>query len=744
MTSKTTTIALPGATCASCVVPIEKTVFSLKGIDHAAVNLAAKTLSFTGTANPEAVVIAIQQAGFEAVLIKGTNEASAQEQEEQIYYQTLLKQTYLALGLGIPLMIVGVFVSRIDLSWTPLRFFWLTTGLLTLLVMFLSGKHFYKGAFKAFLSHHATMDTLIALGTGTAWMYSMVVVLLPELVPEMARHVYFEATAIIIGLVNLGLALEMKARGKTSEAIKRLIGLQAKTARIVKNDHEIDISIEEVMPNDVIRVRPGEKIPVDGKILEGKTTVDESMLTGEPMPIKKSLEDKVVAGTINQHGSILFKATRVGKDTAIAQIIKMVQQAQNSKPPIGRLADKISAYFVPMVMIIAVLTALVWFNFGPDPKVALMMITATTVLIIACPCALGLATPMSVMVGIGKAAEYGILIKNGQALQLSSQLDAIILDKTGTITAGRPEVTSIVSLSQLTDNQILQYAACLEHLSEHPLALAIVNSSKKRSLQIKNTENFNSYPGLGVEGKIENQTFFLGNHKLMAAKNISVEHYHDKINDMASRAQTVIYLASAKEVLGLLGISDPIKPDSKAAIQKLKELGLKVIMLTGDNQYTARAVAKQVGINDILSEVLPQQKREKVIQLQKQGLKVGMVGDGINDAPALAQADVGFAIGTGTDVAIESADTTLMRGSLHGVPDAIAISKATLTNIKQNLFGAFIYNILGVPVAAGILYPFIGTLLNPMIAGAAMAFSSVTVMSNANRLRLFKPKKENQ
>lgn len=731
---------LPGATCTSCVAPIEKAVRSIEGVVDAKISLAEKILEVSGEVNPELIIKAVESAGFDAKLVNDTEETDTQEQEERAYYKKLLKQTYIALGLGLSLMVLGFFVSEVDTTWTALRVFWLVIGFLTLMVMLVSGKHFYKGAVKAFFAHNATMDTLIALGTSTAWLYSMVVVLFPELVPELARHVYFEATAIIIGLVDLGLALELRARGKTSQAIKRLIGLQAKTARVVKDGVERDILIEEVVLDDLVRVRPGEKIPVDGQILEGKTTIDESMLTGEPMPVKKAMDDEVVAGTINQQGSILFKATRVGKDTALAQIIKMVKQAQNSKPPIGRLADTVSAYFVPVVIIIAIITALAWLNFGPEPKVALMVVTATTVLIIACPCALGLATPMSVMVGVGKAAERGVLIRNGQALQLSSQLDAVILDKTGTITAGHPEVTSIVPISEISEEQILQYAASLENLSEHPLALAIVNSAKARTLQIENPENFDSDPGLGVEGDVFGQRYYLGNRKLMAEKKVDIEPYHDKVNEMASRAQTVIYLANEKEALGLIGISDPIKEDSKAAIKRLHDLGLKVIMLTGDNEHTARAVASQVDINDIMSEVLPEQKSDKVIELQKQGLKVGMVGDGINDAPALAQADVGFAIGTGTDVAIESADTTLMRGSLHGIADAIAVSKATLTNIKQNLFGAFIYNTLGIPIAAGVLYPFIGWLLNPMIAGAAMAFSSVTVVSNANRLRLFKPK----
>jgi Cu+-exporting ATPase len=584
------------------------------------------------------------------------------------------------------------------------------------------------------------MDTLIALGTGTAWLYSMVVVFFPGYVPEMARHVYFEATAMIIGLINLGLALEIKARGKTSEAIKRLIGLQAKTARVIRDGHDIDIPIEDVLLNDLIRVRPGERISVDGLVVEGQTSIDESMLTGEPMPIEKRKDDEVVAGTINKSGSIVFRAERVGKDTALAQIINMVKRAQNSKPPIGRLADMISAYFVPVVMIIAVISALAWLNYGPSPEVAFAIVSATTVLIIACPCALGLATPMSVMVGVGKAAEAGVLIRNGEALQSASKITTMVLDKTGTITEGAPKVTDVVIASDHSHNDVLSLAASLESGSEHPLAMAIVESAKEQGVPIHSVTDFQSIAGKGVEAMLNSQRLLFGNEKLMIDQGIELHHYIDKAQRLAADAKTPMYFAIDSTLVAVIAVADPIKSDSIDAIKRLQHNGIRVVMLTGDNRLTAKAVARKAGIADYVAEVMPEDKANKILELQREGEIVGMTGDGINDAPALAHANVGFAIGTGTDVAIESADITLMRGSLHGLADAIAVSKATLRNIKQNLFGAFIYNVAGIPFAAGVFYPFLGILLNPVIAGAAMAFSSLTVVTNANRLRLFKAK----
>ncbi|MBV1788089.1 copper-translocating P-type ATPase [Marinobacterium sp. D7] len=661
------------------------------------------------------------------------------EQADQAYYKRLMREMTIALGLGVPLMLYGLFIGEMTVSSTGERIGWLLVGVATLAVMLFSGRHFYVGAWRSFVNHSANMDTLIALGTGTAWLYSMVVVFFPQVVPEMARHVYFEATAMIIGLIDLGLALEIRARGRTSEAIKRLIGLQAKTARVLRDGQEVDIPIEQVLQDDQVRVRPGEKIPVDGIVLEGHSSVDESMLTGEPMPVEKAKDDEVVGGTLNKSGTLLFRATRVGKDTALARIISMVKQAQNSKPPIGRLADVISGYFVPSIMIIAVISALAWLNFGPDPAIAFAIVSATTVLIIACPCALGLATPMSVMVGVGKAAEAGVLIRNGQALQTASQITAMILDKTGTITEGTPKVTEIVALAGVDEAEALRLAATLEQGSEHPLAQSIVESAKERGIAPAKVDQFNAIAGHGVEGGVEGRTLLFGNEKLMRDRKIEIDTHLEQAQTMASQAKTPMYLAADGQLIGLIAVADPIKQDSIAAIKRLQKDGIRVVMLTGDNRDTAKAVAEQVGIKEFFAEVLPEDKSDKVSELQKQGEIVGMTGDGINDAPALALADVGFAIGTGTDVAIESADVTLMRGSLHGLADAIAVSRATLRNIRQNLFGAFIYNAAGVPVAAGLLYPFAGVLLSPVIAGAAMAFSSLTVVTNANRLRLFKP-----
>ena len=615
-------------------------------------------------------------------------------------------------------------------------------GLATLGVMAFSGRHFYVGAWRTLANHTANMDTLIALGTGTAWLYSMVVVCLPGYLPEVARHVYFEATAMIIGLVNLGLALELRARGKTSEAIRRLIGLQARTARVLRDGKELDIAIEQVLRGDLVRVRPGEKIPVDGQVSEGRSAVDESMLTGEPMPVEKAAGDEVVAGTLNKSGSIVFRATRVGRDTALARIIAMVRRAQNSKPPIGRLADVIAAYFVPTVMIIAVLSALAWLNFGPQPALAFAIVSATTVLIIACPCALGLATPMSVMVGVGKAAEAGVLIRNGEALQTASKLTAMILDKTGTVTEGAPRVTDVIATGELGEDEIMQLAAGLEAGSEHPLAVAILESAAQRGVSPDRVSGFNALAGRGVEAQLAGRRLLLGNDKLMAERGIDCSARADVARELAAKARTPMYFAVDGTLAAIIAVADPIKADSAAAIRRLRDNGLRVVMLTGDNQATARAVAGQVGITEFYAEVLPEDKAAKVAELQAQGELVGMTGDGINDAPALALANVGFAIGTGTDVAIESADITLMRGSLHGLADAIAVSRATLANIRQNLFGAFIYNIAGIPVAAGVLYPFFGVLLSPVIAGGAMAFSSLTVVSNANRLRLFRPQEQ--
>ncbi|WP_027853229.1 heavy metal translocating P-type ATPase [Marinobacterium litorale] len=735
-------LLIEGAGCASCVGKIETALQQVPGVERASMNFAQRTVSVSGEVSDQVLVEAVEAAGYGAKVASSEDSGdliSEKEKADEAYYKRLLREMSVALGLGVPLMLYSLVVGEMTVTTTTERVVWLVVGLLTLGVMLFAGRHFYIGAWKSFINHTANMDTLIALGTGTAWLYSMVVVLAPEAVPLMARHVYFEATAMIIGLINLGLALEIRARGRTSEAIKRLIGLQAKTARVERDGQEVDIPIEEVLEGDRVRVRPGEKIPVDGVVVEGHSTVDESMLTGEPMPVEKAEEDTLVGGTINKSGSVLFRATRVGKDTALARIISMVKQAQNSKPPIGRLADVISAYFVPAIMIIAVLSALAWLNVGPQPAIAFAIVSATTVLIIACPCALGLATPMSVMVGVGKAAEAGVLIRNGEALQSASKITAMILDKTGTITEGAPQVTDILVVGERSESDVLALAASLEQGSEHPLAVSIVESAKQQGLELGKAEGFNAIAGHGVEGSVDGQALLFGNEKLMRDRDVPIDAQIGQAQAMAAKAQTPMYLAVDGQLAALIAVSDPIKQDSVAAIKRLQKDGIRVVMLTGDNRDTAKAVAEQVGIKEFFAEVLPEQKSVKVAELQQQGETVGMTGDGINDAPALALANVGFAIGTGTDVAIESADVTLMRGSLHGLADAIAVSRATLRNIRQNLFGAFIYNAAGVPVAAGLLYPFFGMLLSPVIAGAAMAFSSLTVVTNANRLRLFKP-----
>ncbi len=738
MPEHTYRLSISGMSCAGCVAGVENALSSVDGVESAAVNFAEHTANVSGDVTADALVKAVRGAGYDAAeLTAGDAEQMAEkEQQDLIYYKQLMKKSLAAALVGFPLFFAGLLGALPVVDSLADKIFWYVISMLTLAVMIYSGKHFYLGAWKAFRIHNANMDTLIALGTGTAWIFSMFVLLLTDWLPENSRHVYFEATAIIIALINLGSALESKARGKTSEAIKRLIGLQAKTARVLRDGEEIDVPIEDVGLQETIRVRPGEKIPVDGKIIEGSSTLDESMLTGEPMPVGKKPGDEVAAGTINKTGSFLFVSTRIGKDTALARIIDMVRKAQASKPAIGRLVDKVAAVFVPVVLIIAVITFLLWFNLGPGFTHAL--VATVTVLIIACPCALGLATPISIMVGVGKAAESGILIRNGDALQQAGKLTTIVLDKTGTVTEGRPAVTDIYTLPDSSEELCLQLAASIEAASEHPLAEAIVEAAGKRQLTIDKAENFQAIAGQGVVANIQNQQILLGNLKLMQQQQVDVSALQDEVTARSTEAKTPVYLAIDGKAAGIITVADPIKRDSRTAITRLQHAGLKVVLLTGDNKITAQAVAREVGIDDVLAEVMPEEKADKVKQLQRAGDIVGMVGDGINDAPALAGADVGFAIGTGTDVAIESADITLMRGSLHGIADAIIISRATVRNIKQNLFGAFVYNSLGIPVAAGALYPVMGLLLNPMIAGAAMAMSSVTVVTNANRLRYTK------
>lgn len=730
-------LAVTGATCASCVNTIEKALKSVASVTHAHMNLADNIATATGQADAQALVRAVENSGYGASVIEDLDAADDKKQEDdKKQYKTLLVKMAISLGLGVGLMVWGMGFGSMTVSEAN-QGIWLGLGLLTLAVMAGTGGHFYVGAWKAFRHHNANMDTLIALGTGTAWLYSITVTSIPEALPEMARHVYFEASAMIIGLINLGQALELRAKGKTSEAVRRLLDLRAKTARVIRDGQEQDIPVEDVRKGDHIRVRPGEKLPVDGRVVEGSTRIDESMLTGEPMPVSKAVNDEVSAGTMNTHGGIVYEATRVGSETALAQIIRLVKKAQGSKPAIGRLADKISSVFVPSVMLIAVAAALVWYNVGPEPAIVHMMVAATTVLIIACPCALGLATPMSVMVGVGKAAEYGALIRQGDALQTAGKLDLVILDKTGTITEGHPAVTSVHAVNG-DESELLALAAGLEQHSEHPLAEAIVNKAKEQNAQPLKVIDFEALNGKGVAGQFEGDRVRLGNRRWLEAENLSLSGFEDAEKAIIEAAGTPLFLARGAKVLGVIGVADAIKADSKAAIRRMHDAGIKVMMVTGDIDATAKAIAAKTGIDDYRAEVLPEDKADVVNEMRGKGYTVAMVGDGINDAPALAAADVGFAIGTGTDVAIESAAITLMRGSLHGVPDAIEISRATVKNIHQNLFGAFAYNSLGIPIAAGLLYPIWGILMSPILAGAAMSLSSVTVVTNANRLRLFK------
>jgi Cu+-exporting ATPase len=608
-------------------------------------------------------------------------------------------------------------------------------------VQFWVGWQFYKGALAAARHKTSDMNTLIAVGTSAAYLYSVLATFFPGLFAAegLAPKVYFDTAGAIIVLILLGRLLEARAKGQTSEAIKKLMGMQAKTAIVLVDGEEFELPIEDVQIGDTVIVKPGGKIPVDGVILEGHSAVDESMVTGESIPVEKTAGDEVVGATLNKTGTFKFKATKVGKDTMLAQIIKMVEEAQGSKPPIARLVDIIAGYFVPAVIGAAIVTFIIWYFFGPAPALTYALLNFVAVMIIACPCALGLATPTSVMVGTGKGAEHGVLIRGGEALETAHKLDAIVLDKTGTITKGEPAVTDVFAAEGYQPNEILSLAASAEKGSEHPLGEAIVEKAKENELKIGAPTDFNAIPGHGIEATVANKKLLLGNSKLMETKAVLLEDFERKSEEFSGQGKTPMLISVDGKIAGVIAVADTLKDNSRAAIAALHRLGLEVIMITGDNQRTADAIARQIGIDRTLAEILPEGKASEVKKLQAEGKKVGMVGDGINDAPALAQADVGFAIGTGTDVAMESADITLISGDLTGVVTAIALSKATIRNIKQNLFWAFAYNTILIPVAAGILFPFFGILLNPIFAAAAMGLSSVTVVTNALRLRRFKP-----
>jgi Cu+-exporting ATPase len=753
-------LGINGMHCASCVDKIETELKRSPGVLSASVDLG--TESAVVQYIPNVVQVASLKSIIERLGYKTFDSASPgsdvkkkpgepvddNEKARQHEYKTLMRKFIFVGILSVPV----VFFSYPDIFGLPaqfqrgsdtLRLIWMTMGLLSLPAMFWSGSHFYSGMWSALRNRSANMHTLIATGITAAWLYSTVALIFPGVFPSKAlADQFYDTVFVVVALVNLGMALEIRAKGKSSEAIKKLIGLQAKTARVIRDGKEIDIPVEEVVLDEIILVRPGEKIPVDGIVVEGSSAVDESMITGESIPVEKREKDDVIGATINKTGSFRLKANKVGKDTALSQIIEMVQQAQGSKAPIQRVVDKVAGYFVPSVIIIAILAFVTWYDFGPQPNLIYALIIFVTTLIIACPCALGLATPISLMVGVGKGAENGILIRSGEALETAQKLDAIVLDKTGTITEGKPSLTDVVPWDGAAEADVLRFAASVEKRSEHPLGEAILRGAAERSITLVEPKNFNAIPGHGVEAAVDNRHVLLGNVKLMRDRKIQIGELEERSRKLADEGKSPMYVAVDNKLVGIVAVADTAKPDSKEAIAQLKEMGLEVVMITGDNKRTADAIARQVGVDRVMAEVLPEDKAFTVQKLQAEGKRVAMVGDGINDAPALAQADIGLAIGTGTDVAIEASDITLIKGSLKGVVLAIQLSKATMKNIKENLFGAFFYNGLGIPVAAGTLYPFFGLLLSPMIAGAAMAFSSVTVVTNANRLRRFRPKME--
>ncbi len=675
------------------------------------------------------------------------SETPAELGEAEHEYRTLMRKWWFGAAVGVPTMVLSypwLFPGLRD--WFPretvqIRVLWAVIGLAALAVLAYSGSQFFTGAWRALRHRQANMHTLIAMGTGVAWLYSTVALLVPDLFPESRfTEVYYDVTVVVTALVVLGLAMEVKARGRSSEAIRKLIGLQPKTARVVRDGAEVDVPVEEVAVGDIVVVRPGEKIPVDGEVVDGQSAVDESMITGESIPVEKRPGDEVIGATMNTTGVVRFRATKVGRDTALAQIVRLVQDAQTSKVPIQRIVDKVSAYFTPAVMILAIAGFVIWYVLGPTPAIAYAVIVAVTTLIIACPCALGMATPMSLTTGVGKGAEHGILIRSGDALQVTSKLDTVVLDKTGTITWGKPSLTDVLASSGLDEEEVLRLAAAVERSSEHPLAAAIVAGAEERGLEPPPVEGFEAIPGHGVRARVEGHEVLLGNLRLLERERIDASALEPDWERLADEGKTPMYVAIDGRAVGLVAVADTVKDDSIAAIRALKALGLEVAMLTGDNRRTAEAIARQVGVDRVLAEVLPEDKVAEVKKLQLEGKRVGMVGDGINDAPALTQADVGFAIGTGTDVAIEAADVTLISGSLRGVVTAIEISKATMRNVYENVAGAFAYNSLGLPIALGVLYPLVGVLLSPIIAAGAMSFSSVTVISNANRLKRWRPR----
>ncbi|MCR9195866.1 MAG: heavy metal translocating P-type ATPase, partial [Hyphomonas sp.] len=737
-------LSISGMTCASCVGQVEKALKAVPGVTGAVVNLATERASVTGNADTTALVNAVARTGYEAKPVDRSGDEHAETVARKDAEEAELKRSViLAAALTLPVFILEMGshvipgMHELIMSTIGMQMNWYIQFGFTALVLFIPGIRFYTHGFPALLRGAPDMNSLVAVGTSAAFLYSVVATFTPQLLPAGTVNVYFEAAAVIVTLILLGRYLEARAKGRTSEAIKRLVGLQAKTARVRRDGKTTEIAVADVAPGDIVEVRPGERVPVDGAVIEGESYIDESMITGEPVPVAKANGAEIVGGTVNQTGALAFKATAVGADTMLAQIIRMVEEAQGSKLPIQALVDRVTLWFVPAVMLVAAATFIVWMIWGPEPALTFGLVNAVAVLIIACPCAMGLATPTSIMVGTGRGAEMGVLFRKGEALQLLKEAKAVALDKTGTLTEGKPSLTDLELAEGFDHDDVLARIAAVEAKSEHPIARAIVEAAETQGLDLPQVTGFDSVTGFGVEAEIEGTQVEIGADRYMAKLGLDTSVFATTADRLADEGKTPLYAAIDGKLAAIVAVADPIKATTPEAIKALHDLGLKVAMITGDNRRTADAIARRLGIDEVVAEVLPDGKVDTVKRLKSEHGRLAFVGDGINDAPALAEADVGLAIGTGTDVAIEAADVVLMSGSLKGVPNAIALSQATIRNIKQNLFWAFAYNTALIPVAAGVLYPAFGLLLSPIFAAGAMALSSVFVLANALRLRRF-------
>ena len=737
-------LSIEGMSCASCVGRVEKSLKKISGVQQASVNLATERALVQANTqiNTDDLIEAVKKAGYEAKLVKPDQ---VEQQEKKTSEQKQLKRD---LGLSV-LLSLPVFILSMGSHMIPAFHTWVVNNLgtqqswliqfvLTTLVLLFPGRRFYQKGMPALLRFAPDMNSLVAIGTIAAYGFSLIATFMPQVLPDGTVHVYYEAAAMIMSLILLGRYFEAKAKGRTSEAIQHLVGMQAKTARVQQDGKVVEIPVEDITAQMTVEIRPGERVPIDGEVSDGHSYIDESMITGEPVPVKKQAGDQVVGGTINQNGTVNIHATAIGEDSVLAQIIRMVEQAQGSKLPIQALVDKVTMWFVPTVMFLSALTFIVWLIFGPDPALTFSLINAVAVLIVACPCAMGLATPTSIMVGTGRGAELGVLFRKGEALQSLQEVSVVAVDKTGTLTEGKPTLTDFQVQQGFEKEQVLRVLASVEAKSEHPIALAIVQAAEQQDIQLLPVTNFEAMTGLGIQASVSGQVIHIGADRYMQQLGLNVSPFEQDALRLGQEGKTPIYIAIDEQLAAIVAVADPIKETTHTAIAALHQLGLKVAMITGDNRHTAEAIANKLNIDQVVAEVLPEGKVDAIRKLQEQYGQVAFVGDGINDAPALAQSDVGLAIGTGTDVAIEAAEVVLMSGSLQGVPTAIALSKATISNIRQNLAWAFVYNVALIPIAAGVLYPAFGILLSPIFAAAAMALSSVFVLGNALRLKYFK------